>query len=65
MIPALIVVAGSLWKPLKGPVNDWLLIVCNSSSLIDAHKDLAVADLVHPNLATENTILYMGLSGTI
>ncbi|EEQ34347.1 conserved hypothetical protein [Microsporum canis CBS 113480] len=53
----LIVVAGSFWKPLRGPLNDWPLVLCDSS-LIDVRKDLAIADLLYPNLATENSILY-------
>ncbi|KAH1419792.1 hypothetical protein KXX35_009247 [Aspergillus fumigatus] len=45
------------WKPLRGPVNDWPLVLCDSS-LIDVRKDLAVADLLYPDLATENQVMY-------
>ncbi|KAH3409722.1 hypothetical protein KXV81_006633 [Aspergillus fumigatus] len=47
----------NFWKPLRGPVNDWPLVLCDSS-LIDVRKDLAVADLLYPDLATENQVMY-------
>lgn len=53
----LITVTRSFWKPLRGPVNDWPLVLCDSS-LIDVRKDLAVADLLYPDLATENQVMY-------
>ncbi|KAK3935063.1 hypothetical protein QBC46DRAFT_424225 [Diplogelasinospora grovesii] len=47
----------NFWKPLRGPANDWPLVLCDSS-LINARKDLAVSDLLYPDLATENSLLY-------
>jgi hypothetical protein len=35
----------SVWKPLKGPVRDWPLALCDISS-IDPDKDLEMADTV-------------------
>lgn len=47
----------NFWKPLRGPTNDWPLILCDSS-LINPMKDLEVSDLLYPELATENSIMY-------
>ncbi|KAJ5406076.1 CmcJ-like methyltransferase [Penicillium sp. CMV-2018d] len=47
----------NFWKPIRGPVNDWPLALCDSS-FIDVAKDLAVSDLLYPDLATENSLLY-------
>ncbi|KAK3366706.1 hypothetical protein B0T24DRAFT_534167 [Lasiosphaeria ovina] len=49
--------ANSFWKPLGGPTNNWPLVLCDSS-LIGRRKDLAIANLLYPNLATENSIMY-------
>lgn len=47
----------SIWKPLKGPLNDWPLTFCDASTV---HKsmDLEAADLLYPKLATENFQVY-------
>ncbi|KAK0615125.1 putative CmcJ-like methyltransferase, partial [Bombardia bombarda] len=47
----------NFWKPLRGPVNDWPLVLCDSS-LVDPRRDLEIADLLYPNLATENSYMY-------
>ncbi|KAK3373518.1 putative CmcJ-like methyltransferase [Lasiosphaeria ovina] len=47
----------NFWKPLRGPTNDWPLCVCDSST-IDRHMDLEISDLLYPDRATENSIMY-------
>ncbi|KAF2108479.1 putative CmcJ-like methyltransferase [Lophiotrema nucula] len=46
----------NIWKPLKGPLNDWPLAVCASSTLTE--KNIEAADLLYPDLATENYQVY-------
>jgi hypothetical protein len=47
----------SLWKPLKGPVKDWPLTLCDPES-IDTQNDLEPCDLVYPDYVVENRQLY-------
>lgn len=47
----------SFWKPIRGPTNDWPLLLCDSST-VDPATDLAVADLLYPDHVTENTMVY-------
>jgi hypothetical protein len=47
----------SIWKPLRGPLNDWPLAVCDASS-VDSAGDLEAADLLYPDLVTENYQVY-------
>lgn len=47
----------SVWKPLKGPLNDWPLTVCDSSTVRE-ETDLEAADLLYTDLATENFQVY-------
>lgn len=47
----------SIWKPLKGPLSDWPLTFCDAST-IQKDMDLEPADLLYPNLATENFQVY-------
>lgn len=47
----------SVWKPLKGPLNDWPLTVCDSRSL-GSPSNLEAADLLYPDIATENLQVY-------
>ncbi|KAI4218170.1 MAG: hypothetical protein LQ349_008829, partial [Xanthoria aureola] len=42
----------SVWKPLRGPLQDWPLAVCDAAS-VDA-DNLVVSDKVYSNFATEN-----------
>ncbi len=42
----------SIWKPLRGPLQDWPLAVCDASSV--GEDDLVVADQVYPKHVTEN-----------
>jgi hypothetical protein len=46
----------SIWKPLKGPLNDWPLTFCSSTTV--EPEDLEAADLLYPDLATENYQVY-------
>jgi hypothetical protein len=43
----------SVWKPLRGPLHDWPLALCDASSL-DADNDLIPADIVYPTYVAEN-----------
>ena len=47
----------SVWKPLRGPVKDWPLALCEPASL-DALKDLEPCDLVYPDYVVENRQVY-------
>ena len=47
----------SLWKPLKGPVKDWPLALCDPVS-INVKSDLEPCDLVYPDYVVENRQLY-------
>ena len=47
----------SVWKPLKGPLNDWPLTFCDAST-VHEEMDLEAADLLYPDLATENFQVY-------
>ena len=42
----------SVWKPLQGPLHDWPLCVCDSSTVDTA--DLVPSDQVFPRHAVEN-----------
>ena len=42
----------SVWKPLRGPLQDWPLAVCDAASV--AADNLVVSDKVYPDFATEN-----------
>lgn len=45
----------NVWKPLRGPVNDWPLCFCDASTV--AHADAEVTDMVYPEYFTENLSL--------
>lgn len=47
----------SIWKPLKGPINDWPLLVCDATT-VARDLDYEPADLLYPNLQTENAPVY-------
>ncbi|KAL9623534.1 MAG: hypothetical protein Q9160_002215 [Pyrenula sp. 1 TL-2023] len=47
----------NIWKPLKGPLNDWPLTLCDAST-VDRDQDFEAADLLYPDLATENSQIY-------
>lgn len=46
-----------MWKPLRGPLNDWPLTVCDAGT-VRTENDLEAADLLYPDLATENYQVY-------
>ena len=46
----------SIWKPLKGPVQDWPLALCDASSI--EKEDLVPCDIVSSTEVTENVILH-------
>ncbi|KAE8333970.1 hypothetical protein BDV39DRAFT_198877 [Aspergillus sergii] len=46
----------NVWKPLRGPVRDWPLAVCDYRSCDDS--DLTLVDQVYPNHYDEGTSLY-------
>lgn len=43
----------SLWKPIKGPLNDWPLGLCDTRS-VDFHRDTIASDVVFDGFVTEN-----------
>ena len=47
----------NVWKPLRGPLYDWPLAVCDAST-VDAATDLEPADLLYPDYVTENAQVY-------
>ncbi len=47
----------SIWMPLKGPVRDWPLAVCDPKS-VDPVRDIEPADLVYPRYIIETCQLY-------
>ena len=43
----------SVWKPLRGPLRDWPLALCDAASV--QANDLTPADVVFDTKVTENT----------
>lgn len=50
----------SVWKPLRGPLRDWPLAVCDARSV--SEDELVVADQVYPKHVTENVQVHHGPS---
>lgn len=46
----------SVWKPLRGPVQDWPLALCDSVSLSDS--DIVPADAVYEHVVSENAMIH-------
>ncbi|RYP41076.1 hypothetical protein DL767_001237 [Monosporascus sp. MG133] len=46
----------TVWKPLKGPVEDWPLAVCDATSLDPS--DAVSADVVYQKVVTENYLVH-------
>ena len=44
--------ASSVWKPLRGPLRDWPLTLCDVSSVQTEH--LVEADIIYEDVVTEN-----------
>ena len=47
----------NVWKPLRGPLNDWPLTICDGTT-IAPEMDFESADILYPDLATENFQIY-------
>ncbi|KAF2106425.1 putative CmcJ-like methyltransferase [Lophiotrema nucula] len=47
----------TVWRPLKGPNQDWPLAVCDAAS-VDPENDLEAADYVSKDEVTENYLAY-------
>lgn len=47
----------SLWKPIKGPLNDWPLGLCDTRS-VDWDSDVVPSDVVFDDFVTENIQIY-------
>lgn len=47
----------NVWKPLRGPLNDWPLALCDEAT-VTPKSDLEPADILYPDLATENFQVY-------
>ncbi|KAI0396027.1 hypothetical protein F5Y17DRAFT_420860 [Xylariaceae sp. FL0594] len=45
------------WRPLKGPLKDWPLAVCDSRSF-SLPRDAQTADVVYPTWAYENVLVH-------
>jgi hypothetical protein len=43
----------SVWRPLRGPLNDWPLALCDAQS-VDFRNDIMAGDIVYENFVTEN-----------
>lgn len=43
----------SAWRPIRGPLNDWPLGLCDSRT-IDVAVDAMPGDIVYKNFVTEN-----------
>ena len=46
-----------MWRPLRGPNNDWPLAVCDFAS-IDASADMVDADLLYSTRLGSNQLLF-------
>ena len=47
----------STWRPLKGPLFDWPLAVCDARTF-DQDRDALVSDAVYPEWAYENILVH-------
>ncbi|KAL9113631.1 MAG: hypothetical protein Q9227_002369 [Pyrenula ochraceoflavens] len=47
----------NIWKPLRGPLNDWPLTFCDTSN-IDPSESFEKADLLYPEFVIENRQIY-------
>ncbi|PMD20216.1 hypothetical protein NA56DRAFT_671594 [Hyaloscypha hepaticicola] len=43
----------NVWRPLRGPLNDWPLALCDAQS-VDFRNDIMAGDIVYENFVTEN-----------
>ncbi|CCC14295.1 hypothetical protein SMACR_08858 [Sordaria macrospora] len=49
--------AVNIWKPIRGPLNDWPLGLCDGRTL-DFEKDTVSSDVVFDDFVTENLQIY-------
>ncbi|KAI1425309.1 hypothetical protein F5Y12DRAFT_784740 [Xylaria sp. FL1777] len=49
--------AVNIWKPIKGPLNDWPLGLCHTQS-VDWERDTVASDVVFDDFVTENVQMY-------
>ncbi|KAI0396028.1 hypothetical protein F5Y17DRAFT_420865 [Xylariaceae sp. FL0594] len=47
----------NVWKPIKGPLNDWPLGLCDTRS-VDWNTDVVPSDVVFDDFVTENIQIY-------
>lgn len=43
----------SVWRPLRGPLNDWPLGLCDAQA-VDFRNDIMAGDIVYEDFVTEN-----------
>lgn len=49
----------SVWKPLRGPLEDWPLAVCDART-VDTAVDLAEATILHTDYVNHNCQAHFG-----
>lgn len=49
--------SSSIWKPLRGPLSDWPLAVCDEET-VDGNEDYIASDVVSRSGFTENYLIY-------
>lgn len=52
---------GSVWKPLKGPVQEWPLAVCDART-VDTKQDLIKLDSIFPQGFNQGHIVFHSLN---
>jgi hypothetical protein len=53
----LLISAFSVWKPLKGPLRDWPLAVCDATT-VNQVDELVASDTVFANISRENMMVH-------
>lgn len=48
--------SNSVWKPLRVPVQDWPLALCDASTVDES--DLVASDVLYPNYVAENFMVH-------
>jgi hypothetical protein len=49
-------IISSVWKPLRGPIHDWPLAICDAESVDE--QDVTPADVVSLEQAIENMVVH-------
>jgi hypothetical protein len=60
-IYAFLKISPSVWKPLRGPLHDWPLTVCDATT-VDVDMDLIPSDQVFPHHVVENIQVHFSLN---